>query len=190
MPKLSKRNFRRGSQRSAMVSPLKERLAPTPIKERFPPRSLLHRPARKPQRWPRNGLAAGRLVLWEKQFGCAIRSTGKFVTRQLYLVCGGVPSDSHHLTFTQPRAFGHRASGGFTVPVCRIHHRELHRSGDEAAWWDKLNIDPVPVALRLWRHTRADGRNSRIEEGVTQTARAPAIAAQERGNDNLDPNPS
>jgi hypothetical protein len=78
----------------------------------------------------------------------------KFVKRQPCLVCGRVPADSHHLTFTQPRAFGHRVSDEFTVPVCRIHHRELHRSGDEIAWWQKLNIDPLRVALRLWQQTR------------------------------------
>ncbi len=72
----------------------------------------------------------------------------KFVTRQPCLVCGRVPSDSHHLTFTQSRALGRRVSDEFSVPVCRIHHRELHRSGDEAAWWQKLNIDPLPVASR------------------------------------------
>jgi hypothetical protein len=81
----------------------------------------------------------------------------KFVTRQPCLVCGRVPSDSHHLTFAQPRALGDRVSDEFTVPVCRIHHRELHRSGDEAAWWQRLNIDPLPVALRLWQHTRLNG---------------------------------
>ena len=58
----------------------------------------------------------------------------KFVLRQPCLVCGRVPSDPHHLTFTQPRALGYRVSDEFTVPVCRIHHRELHRSGDEAGW--------------------------------------------------------
>jgi hypothetical protein len=78
----------------------------------------------------------------------------KFVARQACLVCGRVPSDPHHLTFTQPRAIGHRVSDEFTVPVCRIHHRELHRSGDEATWWRTLNIDPLPVALRLWQHSQ------------------------------------
>ena len=98
----------------------------------------------------------------------AIRALGKtvrlrdkdhrrFVLRQACLVCGRVPSDPHHLTFTQPRSMGRRVSDEFIVPVCRVHHRELHRSGDEAAWWQKLNIDPLPVALRLWQHTRADG---------------------------------
>jgi hypothetical protein len=45
-------------------------------------------------------------------------------------------------------------SDEFTVRVCRVHQRELHRSGDEAAWWQKLNIDPLPVALRLWQHSQ------------------------------------
>jgi hypothetical protein len=43
----------------------------------------------------------------------------KFVLRQPCLVCGRVPSDSHHLTFIQPRALGRRVSDEFTVPVCR-----------------------------------------------------------------------
>src|SRR5258708_22481446 len=68
---------------------------------------------------------------------------GWFVLRQPCLVCGRVPSDPHHLTFTQPRALGRRVSDEFTVPVCRAHHRELHRSGDEAAWWERLKIMTV-----------------------------------------------
>ena len=47
-------------------------------------------------------------------------------------MCGRVPSDPHHLTFTQPRALGRRVSDEFIVPVCQVHHRELHRSGNEA----------------------------------------------------------
>ncbi len=87
----------------------------------------------------------------------------KFVTRQPCLVCGRVPSDSHHLTFAQPRALGRRVSDEFTIPVCRIHHRELHRSGDEATWWQKLNIDPLPVALRLWQHSQANREHAGAE---------------------------
>jgi hypothetical protein len=97
----------------------------------------------------------------------------KFVLRQPCLVCGRVPSDPHHLTFTQPRALGCRVSDEFTVPVCRIHHRELHRSGDEAAWWQNLSIDPLPVALRLWQHTRLYGDGLAPSGGST-----PSQAAQ------------
>jgi hypothetical protein len=82
------------------------------------------------------------------------------VLRQACLVCGRVPSDPHHLTFTQPRALGRPVSDEFIVPVCRLHHRQLHRSGNEAAWWRWLNIDPIPLALRLWQQTRRDGGQS------------------------------
>jgi hypothetical protein len=39
----------------------------------------------------------------------------RFVLRQPCLVCERVPSDAHHLTFTQPRAMGRRVSDEFTV---------------------------------------------------------------------------
>jgi hypothetical protein len=92
----------------------------------------------------------------------------KFVTRQPCLVCGRVPSDPHHLTFTQPRALGRRVSDEFTVPVCRIHHRDLHRSGDEAAWWQKFNIDPFPVALRLWQNSQTEVAPSPVRKSATE----------------------
>jgi hypothetical protein len=95
----------------------------------------------------------------------------KFVLRQPCLVCGRVPSDPHHLTFTQPRAMASRVSDEFIVPVCRVHHRELHRSGNEIAWWQKFNIDPLPVALRLWQERRTDGEVIRPEEGTTAAHR-------------------
>jgi ERF superfamily protein len=112
----------------------------------------------------------------------------KFVLRQPCLVCGRVPSDPHHLTFTQPRGLGYRVSDEFTVPVCRIHHRELHRSGDEAAWWQKLNIDPLPVALRLWQHTRLNG-DELAQSGDITSSQAPQkldMSVQDRAGTNND----
>jgi len=96
-----------------------------------------------------------------------------------------MPSDPHHLTFIQPRALGRRVSDEFTVPVCRVHHRELHRSGDEAAWWRRLNIDPLPVALKLWQHTRADGELASPREVITQAdhAKMPDMSAQDRNHE-------
>ena len=106
----------------------------------------------------------------------------KFVMRQACLVCGRVPSDPHHLAFTQPRALGRTVSDEFLVPICRLHHRELHRSGDEVAWWQKLNIDPVPIALKLWQQTQAGPGLAEITGDVTQGAPAkiPDTSAQDR----------
>jgi hypothetical protein len=82
------------------------------------------------------------------------RDHRKFVSRQPCLVCGRTPAEPHHLRFAQPRALGRRVSDEFTVPLCRLHHRELHRRRDEAEWWSELNVDPVPIALALWRRSR------------------------------------
>jgi hypothetical protein len=86
----------------------------------------------------------------------------KFVASQPCLVCGRTPADAHHLRFAQPRALSRKVSDEFTVPVCRVHHRELHRHGNEPAWWKRINIDPLPIALRLWQRSRASGHAAAI----------------------------
>jgi len=78
----------------------------------------------------------------------------EFVTTQPCLACGRHPCEAHHLRFAQPRALGRRVSDEFTVPLCRMHHDEIHRRGDEVAWWASINIDPLRTAHGLWQHTR------------------------------------
>ena len=78
----------------------------------------------------------------------------KFVASQPCLVCGRSPADAHHLRFTQPRAMGRKVSDEFTVPLCRTHHRDNHRFGDEVAWWERRAIDPVATSRMLWVSTR------------------------------------
>jgi hypothetical protein len=84
-----------------------------------------------------------------------IRDRGhvRHVANQSCLVCGRKPCDAHHLRFAQTRALGRKVSDEFTVPLCRGHHRELHRYGDEAKWWKKIVIDPLPAARALWLET-------------------------------------
>jgi hypothetical protein len=77
----------------------------------------------------------------------------KCVAKQPCLVCGRQPSDAHHLRFAQSRALGRKVSDEFTVPLCRGHHREVHRYGDEAAWWQKVGVDPIAAARALWLET-------------------------------------
>src|SRR5262249_47393314 len=67
----------------------------------------------------------------------------KSVAKQPCLVCGRRPTDAHHLRFAQSPALGRKVSDEFTVPLCRGHHREVHRCGDEARWWNSSGIDPT-----------------------------------------------
>jgi hypothetical protein len=80
----------------------------------------------------------------------------RFVTQQPCLLCGRKPSDAHHIRFVQPRALGRKASDEFTVPLCRSHHRSVHRAGNEQAWWQTAGVDPLKVARKLWKRTRTD----------------------------------
>jgi hypothetical protein len=77
----------------------------------------------------------------------------RYVTKQSCLICGRRPSDAHHLRYAQNRALSRKVSDEFTVPLCRGHHREVHRSGDEATWWKKAGIDPTLTARALWLET-------------------------------------
>src|SRR5262249_5684868 len=77
----------------------------------------------------------------------------KSVAKQPCLVCGRRPADAHHLRFAQSPAMGRKVSDEFTVPLCRGHHREVHRCGDEAGWWNSSGIDPTAVARVLWLKT-------------------------------------
>jgi hypothetical protein len=85
----------------------------------------------------------------------------RYVAQQACLVCGRKPSDPHHLGFTQPRALGRKVSDEFAVPLCRGHHRAVHRTRDECAWWRQAGIDPIKVARRLWKETRGMRRSQR-----------------------------
>ena len=65
-------------------------------------------------------------------------------------LCGRRPADAHHLRFAQSSALGRKVSDEFTVPLCRGHHRDVHRCGDELVWWTKTEIDPTAAARVLW----------------------------------------
>jgi len=106
----------------------------------------------------------------------------RHVMKQPCLICGRRPSDPHHLRFAQARALGRKVSDEFTVPVCRTHHREIHRCGGEGSWWQNTGIDPFAAARTLWLETHPLPRselNAAINE-PTPNARsndsgAPAI---------------
>jgi hypothetical protein len=104
---------------------------------------------------PESGRTGDQVLTISKPVRERDRNHLRFVASQPCLVCGRGPSDAHHLKFAEQRAMGRKVSDKFTVPICRLHHRELHRRGDERAWWDKQGIDPLPIAATLWERTHA-----------------------------------
>jgi hypothetical protein len=79
----------------------------------------------------------------------------RFVAEQPCLICNRTPSDAHHLKFAQPHALAKKVSDEFTVPLCRIHHRQLHHGGNEVNWWIDMDVDPLPIAKELWDKSKA-----------------------------------
>ena len=84
----------------------------------------------------------------------------RFVAAQPCLICRRLPCDAHHLRFAQPRSLGRKVSDQFTVPLCREHHQQLHRHGNEAAWWANVQISPITVAKELWKATLSGKRRT------------------------------
>ena len=120
----------------------------------------------------------------------------RFVAKQPCLICGRQPSDAHHLRFVQLQALGRKVSDEFTVPLCRGHHREIHRCGDETAWWNKAGIDPSLNARTLWLTTHplaatADNTGEfatlAAVELKMRTARHDRPADKRGGNDKTNP---
>jgi hypothetical protein len=93
-----------------------------------------------------------------------------FVASQSCVICQRTPCDAHHLKFAQPRALGRKVSDEFTVPLCRDHHNELHRHGNEAAWWANLNIAAMNIAKELWQTSPVHGTQPPAIAGPTPSA--------------------
>ena len=90
------------------------------------------------------------------------------------LICGRNRSHAHHLKFAQPTALGRKVSDEFTVPLCPVHHGELHQYGDERVWWAAHGIDALKVAEELWRSRRRSP--SDVEPARVVQAAAEGIA--------------
>jgi ERF superfamily len=105
----------------------------------------------------------------------------RYVAHQPCLLCGRKPSDPHHLRFAQPRALGRKTSDEFAVPLCRIHHRLVHRVGNEAAWWQEAGIDPLKAAGKLWKRTRLPKPNGAKESIGSREEQAPSGTSEPTG---------
>ena len=74
----------------------------------------------------------------------------EFVASKPCLVCEAQPCHAHHVTYAQRRGFSIKVSDEFTIPLCALHHNELHRASSERAFWRQAGIDPLLTARALW----------------------------------------
>jgi hypothetical protein len=79
-----------------------------------------------------------------------------WVRLQPCLVCGRRgPSDAAHIRAAAPQ-YGKRYTGKgekpddcWTLPLCRQHHEDQHRT-NELGWWAGKGIDPFATAMALY----------------------------------------
>lgn len=80
-----------------------------------PPASLMLKP--KLQRWTND-----KYLQWVKSQPCC--------------VCNSIAHDAHHLIGYGQGGMGTKAHDLFTIPLCRIHHDELHKDKTE---WERVH---------------------------------------------------
>ena len=65
------------------------------------------------------------------------------VRQQPCLICETTPCDAHHLrTDMDTKGMGLKPGDDHTVPLCRKHHMDLHKYGDEKLWWAVQGVNP------------------------------------------------
>jgi hypothetical protein len=105
----------------------------------------------------------------------------KYVASRSCLICGRQPSEPHHVRFAQKLAFGRKVSDEFTVPLCRLHHRELHRARNEPLWWKTARIDPIQIARELWEESRPKAAPPGTEASDPAPSVSPVFPASSDG---------
>ena len=84
----------------------------------------------------------------------------RYVASQPCAICGRTPSHAHHIRYAQSRGLGLKVSDEFTVPLCAIHHHDIHTTTKELEWWQERRIDPLIIARALWRESQNHAASS------------------------------
>jgi hypothetical protein len=101
----------------------------------------------------------------------------QFVASQPCLICGRMPSHAHHVRYAQARGLNLKVSDEFTVPLCAIHHHQIHTTGNEQEWWQERSIDPLQVACAIWQ--KRHEQNSSGPEAESESTESEEIKPQQ-----------
>lgn len=95
----------------------------------------------------------------------------KFIRTLHCCICGKPGPDPAHIR-SASNLYGKRETGGgekasdkWTVPLCREHHDDQHKAGNELLWWASKKIDPFGLALALYQASGDD----EIAEGILRS---------------------
>ena len=83
---------------------------------------------------------------------------------------------------------GRKVSDEYTVPLCRAHHDDLHRRGNEKSWWGNLQIEPLAIARQLWGMSPIHDTPRPADPGYVSPCGAVSDADEKDGLANLTVN--
>lgn len=100
------------------------------------------------------------------------------------VICGKRPADPAHIRapyrpLAKPETgMGEKSDDKWTTPLCREHHDEQHKAGDELAWWASKGIAaPFALALALY----ADSGDEEVAMQILNEARESTRKQMEAG---------
>lgn len=73
----------------------------------------------------------------------------KWVASLPCLLCLYNECQAHHITIAEKRGFSQKVSDKFTIPLCYVHHHQLHMLS-ERKFWNTLGLNPVNYANILY----------------------------------------
>lgn len=82
----------------------------------------------------------------------------KYVASHPCLLCCYNESQAHHITIAEKRGISQKVSDCWTIPLCYLHHDQLHNTG-ERKFWNILKINPMEIAVdfyTLWEKGNKD----------------------------------
>lgn len=81
----------------------------------------------------------------------------RFIRRLPSLVSGARPVEACHIRYADVTrgkrgvGTGEKPDDAWCTPLTPAEHRDQHAFGDEREWWRLRGIDPIAVALALYR---------------------------------------
>lgn len=95
----------------------------------------------------------------------------RFIRSLPCCICGAAGSDPAHIRSASlihgksSTGMAEKPSDSWVTPLCRAHHDEQHKAGDELKWWASKGVDPFGLALAL-HHASGD---EEIAEGILRS---------------------
>jgi hypothetical protein len=92
----------------------------------------------------------------------------KYVASHPCLLCQHNETQAHHITIAEKRGISQKVSDYYTLPLCYLHHDQLHNTG-ERKFWKILDLNPVDLAkyfFDLWEKGNKDKESIHTTRGL------------------------